>query len=68
MTSNVKEAADGFDLHRDIPLTDADIAALDRARVIQPLDWGQYLEWLSHVTAAGQRRQLPLSMDAPFEL
>lgn len=68
MTSTPEQTADSFDLERDLPLTAADIAALDRAREIPPLDFEKYLEWLSLMTANGSKRPHTTFPDAPFEL
>lgn len=67
MTST-RETSDSFDLERDLPLTAADIAALDRARDIPPLDFEKYLEWLSVMTASGSERPHTTFPDTPFEL
>ena len=58
------------DFERDMPLTDADIAALDRARYHAPLSTEAYLEWLSLMRAANppRERELNSDADAPFEL
>lgn len=53
-----------------MPLTDADIAALDQARERAPLSTEAYLEWLSLMRAANPPRERVLNSDAdpPFEL
>jgi hypothetical protein len=57
-----------FDLERDLPLTAADIEALDRARNIPRLGFEKYLEWLSEITAHPSDRRRLSWPDIPFEL
>jgi hypothetical protein len=58
------------DFERDMPLTEADIAALERARQHPPLSTDAYLEWLSLMRAANPPRERVLNSadDPPFEL
>jgi hypothetical protein len=60
---------DDFDLERDLPLTAADIEALERASHIPPLGFEKYLQWLSEMTAVAPERPRQDSWpDTPFEL
>jgi hypothetical protein len=58
------------DFERDMPLTEADIAALDRARQHAPLSTEAYLQWLSLMRATNppRERELNSDTDPPFEL
>jgi hypothetical protein len=67
MTST-PQVADDFDLERDLPLTAADIEALERARAIPPLEFEKYLRWLTEITAHPSERRRMTSPDSPFEL
>lgn len=66
MSSN---ANGDFDLERDLPLTAADIEALDRARRLPPLATAAYLDWL---TLMWRREDSPSHLntdaDEPFTL
>ena len=67
MPSTTKETNEAFDLERDLPLTDEDLAALRRAKDIRPLDFETYLRWLSDITTAGRDRHDLPSLDVPFK-
>jgi hypothetical protein len=66
MTSTPQDS--DFDLERDLPLTAADIEALDRARNIPRLGFEKYLQWLSEFTADRSRPRRSSWVDIPFEL
>jgi hypothetical protein len=66
MTSS--QGDNGFDLERDLPLTAADMEALDRARNIPRLGFEKYLQWLSEITAHTSDRRRMRWPDLPFEL
>ena len=68
MRSTTKEIADGFDLERDLRLTEADIEALDRARKIPPLDFEKYLRWLEEITTSAPARPELSILTTPFAL
>jgi hypothetical protein len=68
MTSTPQATDDDFDLERDLPVTAADIEALDRARNIPPLGFEKYLQWLSEVTIAPDGPRRASWPDSPFEL
>ena len=57
------------DFERDMPLTAADLEALDRATRLPPLATEAYLKWLT-LMSAGLRpvRRLNTDADEPFEL
>ncbi len=52
--------AEPLDLHKDLPTTQEDIAALKRIRESRRLSFPEYLEWLSRLElppeVAGRRR------------
>jgi hypothetical protein len=58
-----------LDLERDMPTTAEDVAALDRARLLQPLPPGDYQRWIDLIEA---HHPLPsrnnTDADEPFEL
>jgi hypothetical protein len=66
MTSSPGDNA--FDLERDLPLTTADVEALDRARNIPALGFEKYLQWLSEITNHTSDRRRMHWPDVPFEL
>jgi hypothetical protein len=68
MTSTPQETDNDFDLERDLPITAADIEALDRARNIPPLGFEKYLQWLTEITARASDRRRMSWPDTPFEL
>lgn len=56
------------DLERDLPLTDADLDALWRARTQTPLPFGKYLEFLNSLSIHHPPRADPPTFYEPFEL
>lgn len=58
---------EGLDLERDMPLTAADIEALDRARQLRPLSTEAYLEWLTLMWRKDPSREI-VPFDEPFTL
>jgi hypothetical protein len=69
MTSTPQATDDDFDLERDLPVTAADIEALNRARNIPPHGFEKYLQWLSEITAIAPEGRRRVSWpDSPFEL
>jgi hypothetical protein len=57
------------DFERDMPLTDADLEALDRARRLRPLPTMAYLEWLTLLSKHHRpHRVLNTDADEPFTL
>jgi len=72
MSSKKTVAADPFDLdfERDMPLTEADIQALERARDLRPLSADQYQRW--HDLMSEHHGQPPhrdnTDADEPFTL
>jgi hypothetical protein len=57
------------DLERDMPLTSADIDALERARRLRPLPTADYLRWLTLMsTTIEPKRRLNTDEDEPFSL
>lgn len=66
-----KKNADPFDLdlERDMPLTAADLEALDRARVLRPLSAEDYQRWVDLIEKYhGVRHWLNTDSDEPFTL
>lgn len=69
MTSKKTDAAELLDLERDMPLTDADIAALERARRLVPLTPEEYQRWASLIAEHHPREHRNnTDSDEPFEL
>ena len=56
------------DFERDMPLTAADIEALDRARNLPPLTTKAYLDWLTLMWRPDGERRLNTDADEPFTL
>jgi hypothetical protein len=56
------------DFERDMPLTKADIEALDRARQLPPLPTNDYLDWLTLMWRPDHERRLNTDTDEPFTL
>ena len=66
MPSNPKS---DVDFERDVPTTNEDIAALERARDLKPLPTEAYLEWLSRMPKTVVRPWgLNTDEDEPFTL
>jgi len=55
-------------LERDLPLSEADLIALDRAREIPPLGFEKYLLFLSNTTAGSKPSREIRSPVGPFTL
>lgn len=71
MSSRKTGAADLFDLdlERDIPTTEADIAALERARTLRPLSPDEYQRWANLIEKHHpQPHRNNSDADEPFEL
>lgn len=69
--SSKKTAIDvwDIDLERDMPLTEADLDALDRARELTPLSWEEYQRWVDLVEKHhGTRPRIPPYSSEPFTL
>lgn len=57
------------DFERDMPLTAADLEALERARQLRPLATDVYLDWLTLMSKESRPApRLNSDSDEPFEL
>lgn len=69
--SSKKTAVDWFDLdlERDMPFTDADLAAMERARKLAPLSPQDYQRWVDLIEEHyGARSRNNTVSDEPFTL
>jgi hypothetical protein len=69
MPSTRPKSAELPDFERDLHLTEADQIALDRAREVPAMSFGDYLVWLSEMTRGvpASREVTPIDAE-PFEL
>ena len=58
---------EGLDFERDMPLTEADLEALARARHLRPLSTEAYLDWLTLMWRKDPSREIVI-FDEPFTL
>ncbi len=68
MRSNEPPATELPDFERDMPLDEAALAALDRARELPPLTFEQYLQFLNALTAGKQPSREVSGPPEPFTL
>jgi hypothetical protein len=64
MPSSDKRTIELPDFERDMPLDEAALEALDRARELPPLSFEQYLEFLNALTAG---KPAPRDISGPSE-
>jgi hypothetical protein len=63
------QKSSNVDFERDLHLTAADQLALNRARQLPPMTFGEYLNWLSELTRGEKPSREITPIDAePFEL
>jgi hypothetical protein len=68
MRSNEPRTAELPDFERDMPLDEATLEALDRARELPPLSFDEYLQFLNALTAGKLASREVSGPDEPFTL